>query len=331
MIIKQKTNELINNIPKIIITMTTWTKRINSAEKIIEYIIDNISGFDKLYLFLTKTEFEDLSKLPEKIQKFHNEKRIECVFLDKNYFAFKRWFVYPKHYDDIVISIDDDVYTPKDIIEQAKRCYLKTPEKTVYNLYDNLGGVFNINDNDITVKYGEYKGKTYSYNKLYFFAQCIIMPKTFNLDIFNYNEIQQKLAPYDDESWITYFLLKNNVKIDTLHYDFFNIPKIKDSSLSNASWIKLSRKCINFNINTRSLQFYIILRYFNYLDEFKKNNIYYNTNKYDKISLDDLIDEYMSTTALPVDFNSTKKEIFYFDELKSLKDIYNDNINNMFL
>lgn len=289
--------------PKLVITMTSWTKRIHmAAVTILHFIEHQTDSYDKFYLFLSKTEFKSIKELPETLIRLSNEGKIEIVFLEKNYFSFKRMFVFPKHYNDIVISLDDDTLYPSDLIKTVKT-YYRLYDKSIYNIFYNIGGNLDaINGEQLNFYYGVNNSNTpvmFSHS-LMFFAQCVFMPQTFPLEIIDYIELKNKISPHDEETWFTYFIIKNNTYLSTLPYNYETDITEIDKNDINANWKRLSRKCINYNCNCRELQFYITLRYFNYVDKFIEQFPDYSCNKFTNCSLEELLKEYDKSYYLPL-------------------------------
>ena len=95
---------------KIVITMTSWTKRIQYVAKTIYYFLKTQTVKpDMFYLWLAEDEFPNKEKdLPEDLLTICSVFNVQIKWTKYNEYAFKRWYVYPKHNDDLVISIDDD-------------------------------------------------------------------------------------------------------------------------------------------------------------------------------------------------------------------------------
>ena len=55
----------------IVVTMTSWVKRIGNVKKVVESVMDNTMKPDRLYLNLSKTEFEG-TDLPEDLVEYFN-------------------------------------------------------------------------------------------------------------------------------------------------------------------------------------------------------------------------------------------------------------------
>lgn len=290
--------------PKIIITMTTWPKRIYLASLAISNFIKNqTEPYDKFYLVLSKTEFSSVDELPYTLKKLYTDKKIDILFLEKNYYSFKRMFVFPKHYNDIVISLDDDTMYPKNLIETVK-LYYKLYGNCIYNIFYDIGGQLkDMGRCPLDFFYGidKYAVPELFTHKLMFFAQCVFMPQTFPLEIVTkYADLKNEISPNDEETWFTYFIMKNNQTISSLPFSYLTDIEEINKNDQSANWLRLSRKCINLNCNCRELQFYITIKYFGYVEEFKRRYPTYWYNIYENMTLDELLAEYENSYKRPL-------------------------------
>ncbi|WP_291631455.1 hypothetical protein [Clostridium sp.] len=96
---------------KTVVTMTSWTKRINCVARSIYYFMKTQTVKpDLFYLWLAEEEFPNKEKdLPNDLLMIIEGLHITLKWIKKNTYCHKRWNVYPEHMEDLVISIDDDV------------------------------------------------------------------------------------------------------------------------------------------------------------------------------------------------------------------------------
>ena len=114
--------------PKIIVSLTSFPKRINTVSITINTILRQSVKPDKIILWLAKEEFpEGKSKLPEDLLKL--EKFGLTIDWCENLLSYKKLIptlrLYP---NDIIITADDDIYYEEDWIESLYSKYLQNPE-----------------------------------------------------------------------------------------------------------------------------------------------------------------------------------------------------------
>ena len=100
--------------------MTSWVKRIGNVKAVVESVMNNSMKPDRLYLNLSKIEFDGID-LPENlVEYFNSDDSLIINWVDgENTKSMKKVFPILEYLDDddIIINIDDDALLPKDFIE----------------------------------------------------------------------------------------------------------------------------------------------------------------------------------------------------------------------
>ena len=216
---------------KTIVTMTSWKKRIQYVHKVIEQFIRYPANFDKIYLWLAEPEFPNKEKdLPEELQQMMEHPRFEIRWTKLNEYNHKRWYVYPEHYNDIVVSVDDDaVYN---IVNVCKAISYAVDNHCIVNLADLFySNVFNHSIHKEVIHWYQDEPNFYTT----FCAQCVIPPRTFPCDCLRECclDIRRKICQRCDESWINPFLINDGVKIYTPNYI---ISRPAEYEKENTTW-----------------------------------------------------------------------------------------------
>lgn len=111
----------------LVITLTSWTKRIGNIIPTLESCLNQTCKPDRIYLQLSKTEFEGV-KIDPKVLDFINENNIILNWVDEpNTKAFKKVLpILDKLNDnDLIVNLDDDVILKPNILETYKKEYEK--------------------------------------------------------------------------------------------------------------------------------------------------------------------------------------------------------------
>ena len=101
------------NSERAIISLTSWTARINTVSKTLYSLLTQCPGFH-IVLVLSEEEFPKMmDDLPENLKLFVDNELIEVLWVFRNYKSFKKvLFTMDKYRDVPVISADDDcIYT----------------------------------------------------------------------------------------------------------------------------------------------------------------------------------------------------------------------------
>ena len=127
----------------IIVSITSWIKRINSVKKVIESIMDNTVIPDKVYLNLSRVEFLGVELPKDLVEYFESDDRLILNWVDgENTKTMKKVFPVLQYLndDDIIITADDDILFPKDLIESRIKDF------------NNFGGKFSITSNKSNIR-----------------------------------------------------------------------------------------------------------------------------------------------------------------------------------
>ena len=124
----------------IVVAMTSWIKRIDSVKRVVESIMANTVIPDRVYLNLSKTEFESNGvQLPQDlVDYFNSDERLIINWVEgENTKCMKKIFPILEYLDDddIIISADDDILFPCDLIENR------------VNDFNNFGKKYSITSN----------------------------------------------------------------------------------------------------------------------------------------------------------------------------------------
>ena len=104
----------------LVVSLTSWTKRINNVLPVVKSIMDNTVKPDRVYLNLSLEEFKNIKLPQDLVDYFNSDERLIINWVNgPNTRSFKK--IYPildyLEEDDIIIFTDDDILFPIDLIE----------------------------------------------------------------------------------------------------------------------------------------------------------------------------------------------------------------------
>jgi len=275
---------------KTVVTMTSWAKRISHVGlAIFRFMTTQTVKPDVFYLWLCEAEFPNREQdLPKDVLLTCNFFNVRIRWTKENEFCFKRWYVYPDHYNDLVVSIDDDQFYDPDLIETIVHYYNSQPTPAVIS-FQEPGTV------DIC-------GINYEYKPLhdwqtrntqnFFLGQCAFAPNSFPLDTLKPDVVRLRkiYCPKCDESILHPFLIYNSTPIGfcSPHQKMKEDAPLQINGLIN----EMHRRTCNINgVNYKrtSLLKYIVLHIFPYLQPaWLQRFPNYEINKF-KLSMEDLV------------------------------------------
>lgn len=216
------------NTEKIIVSMTSYPKRITNVGKSIFYLLTKQTVKpDEIHLWLSTEEFPNKEKsLPEDLQIITYNDKVFLHWLPKNTYVHKRHEYFKMANDnDLVFLIDDDVFYDDDLIETVVKTHKKFNNCIIcYNRYPAH----------------VYKGKRIIYgpdkdekvplvNKNRWCGQSMIPAKLYPKECLSneYQEIRNHTSPISDECWFQPWTVYYDIPIYHLSYNWG-----KDISLS---------------------------------------------------------------------------------------------------
>ena len=116
----------------VVVTMTSWVKRIGNVKKVIESVMNNTVKPDRLYLNLSLTEFYGIELPEDLVEYFNSDERLIINWVDgENTKSMKKVFPILEYLDDddIIIDADDDILFPIDLIESRLKDFEKYGKK----------------------------------------------------------------------------------------------------------------------------------------------------------------------------------------------------------
>lgn len=116
----------------IVVSLTSWNKRIQYVKRVVESIMKNTIQPDRVYLNLSKTEFEGTELPKDLVDYFNLDERLIINWVDgENTKSMKKIFPILKYLNDndIIVDGDDDKLFPSDLIESRLKDFEKYGKK----------------------------------------------------------------------------------------------------------------------------------------------------------------------------------------------------------
>ena len=242
---KYKLKDQKDETPKVVVSLTSFPKRLPTLHLVIESILRQSVKPDKIILYLTQSQVPDINKLPKKLlaQRTRGlEIRLcpdEIRSHTKYYYAFKE---FP---DATVITVDDDLFYRSDLVETHLKNSKKNPGCIIANwVKEIIPGKY---------KYTEwpdlYGSPKLSKNMLILGVSSLLYPPhSVHEDIFNIEAIKNLTLTADDV-WLSAMILKKGTPVYYSAYKYNHLPVIisNNETLISVNYER-NQKCID-NIN----------------------------------------------------------------------------------
>lgn len=229
-------NTLYQENQQLIVSLTTYNKRISEVYLCIESILHQTVSPTEIVLWLAESEFE-YESLPTVLK--NQEKRGLSIRFCKDLKSYKKLLPTLIEYTNCdIITIDDDFIYPRDFIENLLNTSKKYPNCVCYY----RGARIKIDRKEIQpyIKWAESE-KEYTPSLLNFAtgAGGVFYPNScFSPSVSDINQIMS-LAPTADDIWFKAMTLINNVKYVKVKspylfdYNFISLNNMQDIALYN--------------------------------------------------------------------------------------------------
>lgn len=114
----------------VIVSLTSFPQRISKIWLIIECILRQKTLPNKIILWLAKDQFsKGINDLPENLKYYLKKNILEVIFLEEDFRSHKKYYYAFKEFpDDIIITLDDDIFYPSNIISDLLELHKKYPD-----------------------------------------------------------------------------------------------------------------------------------------------------------------------------------------------------------
>ncbi len=213
---------------KLIVTMTTIPPRISKVHQVIWRLLEQTVKPDKIIIYLGKDKFQGVN-LPYMLKLQMKLFGVEVRYVEDIGPHTKYFHAITEFKNDIIITTDDDILYPSDLIEVLYHSYTKHP-KAVSARRCHL---INFDENGTIKKYNEW---LYKYSNLIDTPSMLLFPTgvggvlypphTLHPEVYNLENIK-KLTLKNDDVWLKFMEILNGTPV--VMTPPFIIKKVKGS------------------------------------------------------------------------------------------------------
>jgi hypothetical protein len=250
---------------KVIVSLTSFPARINAAAQVIEKMTRQTRLPDKIVLYLTESQFPD-KKLPRVLEKLRGD-LVDIRFCGLPIRSYTKLVPALSDFpDDIIITVDDDIDYPDNLVQEFMRMHKKFPHAVISNRVRRIKLIRepkteNRKPNVFSPRFSAlgFRFSPYASWPLYRSLRKYLMtpfPHAFNLamgvggvlypphslhkDVLR-NDIFMKIAPTADDLWFWAMARRNGTKIA-----YARNPRVKERVIGGTQESSLmSENCAN--------------------------------------------------------------------------------------
>lgn len=199
---------------KIIVSLTSFPKRIDTVWITIVTLLNQSLKPDKIILWLAKEQFNGINSLPENLTKLQKY-GLQIRFCDDLRSHKKYYYTMLENPEDIVILFDDDMFYPKNTIKKLYELHKRFPNDICAINTQVMNGGFESMPSTWRNPYIKEKVITSDKVQIFTGSGSLFPPYSLDSEVFNKDAIL-KLCPYADDLWLTFMAYKNNTKISSI-------------------------------------------------------------------------------------------------------------------
>ena len=238
---------------KIIISLTSFPKRIDKVWITIETLLRQSMKPDEIILWLAKEQFSGLNSLPEQL--LNQQKRgVTIRFCDDLRSHKKYYYVMQEHPEDLIILVDDDMFYPSDTVEKLMKMHKKFPNDICTMTAQVIVPSFTSNPSLWRNPFLEERFEHSDDVQIFTGSGSIYPPDSLDKEVFN-KELIMNLCQNADDLWLTFMANKKNTKI-TAQYPWRAFPVTIYGTTEGSLWY------INAEQGQNDKQWQQILDYF---------------------------------------------------------------------
>lgn len=226
--------------PKVVVSLTSFPKRLPRLHLVIECLLRQSVKPDKIVLYLSEKQVPDMNAVPLSLRNLQN-RGLEIYIKPDDLRSHKKYYyAFQEFPEDIVITVDDDMFYRSDLLYSMLNAYKANEGKIIANWTKTI-----IPGKE---KYTEWtdtatlKGK---YLLLIGVGGVLYPPHCMYKDIFDVDKIKEMVFTADD-IWLTCMAMMNGTLLHNPDYVTHFLPvKIKDNTSLLANNYTLNQQCID--------------------------------------------------------------------------------------
>lgn len=241
-------NTTLSGNSDLIISLTTFPDRISKTWLVIETLFDQTIKPDKIVLTLSLQQFPDKKNLPKKLL-LQKERGLEIIWTNDDLRSHKKYYYVMKKYPQSkIVTVDDDFFYSKGMLENLLKFHNKHPQAIICHLAaKRRGNNYNNWENLLFKKAGPTK-----LIMQYGGSGVLYPPNALFIDAFDKEKIKE-MCPFADDIWLNCMSILNGCDIVKTDYPYYLLPlkfkktlALKDINVDQGMNTKQIEKLKNF-------------------------------------------------------------------------------------
>lgn len=208
---RQEPGVAANSPREVIVSLTSFGKRIHDVYLTVESLFQQSHKADRILLCLSAEEFNE-SNLPA-VLKAQRQRGLEIEFVEKDLGPYTKFYYALRKYPDaLLITVDDDILYPIDMVDRLYSAHLQAPEMIHCGRAHRIA----LDEHGALLPYKKWwRSSKAAESSLLIFPTgvggVLYFPGCFDEEIFNQDAFL-RLAPGADDVWLKAMSLKQGVE-----------------------------------------------------------------------------------------------------------------------
>jgi hypothetical protein len=221
---------------RVIVSLTSFPARINRLWMVIESLLRQSRKPDKIILWLSNEQFLSLKKLPKNLLRLQ-KRGLDIRLCNEDLRSHKKYYYVIQEFpEDIIITVDDDVFYHSRLIEDLVNLHLKFPNCVCANSCSEIL-VYNKQIQPYTL-WKQYTIAENPGDRIFPIGMGGILypPKVLNVEVLNSN-VFLNICPLADDIWLNAMTKLENIRVVKTNYNSTYLPVInfQNTSLSTSN------------------------------------------------------------------------------------------------
>ncbi|MBU3207627.1 glycosyltransferase family 2 protein [Clostridium algidicarnis] len=225
--------------PKVIVSLTSFPPRMNMIWMVLESLLRQTRKPDKIILWLADSQIKSKDDIDNRVLKMY-DRGLEIRFCE-DLKSHKKYYYTMKYFkEDIVITVDDDLFYPENMIEKMLDKHYQYPNNIICYRAHKI--TFKDNSVDKYLNWDYASPNLTGPDELLIptgGAGALYPPKSLNEEVFNINSIKS-LCPNADDIWLKCMGFMNGtkvVKVYPLYSEMFSVFNSDKDGLAKSNVI----------------------------------------------------------------------------------------------
>ncbi len=212
---------------QLVVSMTTYPKRISTIHQVVDNIARQTKKADAVFLWLAREQFPNgEADLPQELLSRQEQGLVEIRWCDEDIRSHKKYFYVMQEFPEaLIVTVDDDLIYPDNLIQTLYECYLCNPS-CVSAMRAHVE-IINFQKPGELIPYElwlpEYRDKIFEPSMQLFAtsgAGTLYPPHVLDKRVFNKEKFLE-LCPLADDVWLNIMQLVNGTPTVVAHDNYF--------------------------------------------------------------------------------------------------------------